>query len=346
MITEQTKLKEIYEMDSIQEAREYLIGNGTRLILENKNDTLAEFQEKHPTWYAKDLAYGLNRLTAVASEEQEYLFSIYSREEIDREPEKEDVKLFYFPAKEGKRGKKFVILLAGGGYQAVCSMVEAMPVAAKLNDMGITAFCLNYRVGQRGILPKPLEDLAAAYQFLAAHKEQFGIEPEHYAVGGFSAGGHAAACWGTKCVGSFQYNLPASELLLLAYPAITMENRCKSLPPEQWESFLDIVVGDSRSRENCETYCVNRQVDSHYPPVYLVQARDDDMIPEQDSDYLIEALEKQKVPWRAERPATGGHGFGLGSATPAAGWVERAVRFWEEQVCAKRTKGGLKNGGF
>ena len=338
MITEQTKLIEIYEMEAIRQAREYLIGNGTRLILENKNDTLAEFQEKNPTWYAKDLAYGLNRLTAVASEEPEYFFSVYNREEIDREPEKEDVKLFYFPAKGERRNNRFVILLAGGGYQAVCSMVEAMPVAAKLNDMGITAFCLNYRAGQRGLLPKPLEDLAAAYRFLAAHKARFWIEPEHYAVGGFSAGGHAAACWGTKCVGFHQYGLPAPELLMLDYPAITMENRHKSLSPEMWENFLDTMVGDDRSQENCEKYCVNRQVDGSYPPVYLVQARDDNTVPVQDSDYLIEALEEHQVPWRAERPATGGHGFGLGSATPAAGWVERAVRFWEEQACREKEK--------
>lgn len=330
MITEQTKLREIYEMDCIKEAREYLIGNGTRLILENAEDTLAEFQKKNPTWYAKDVAYGMNRLISVAGEGK-FLFSVYTEEEIKNEPGKEAVKLFYFPAKrENKRGV-FAILLAGGGYQAVCSLVEAIPVAAKLNDMGITAFCLNYRTGQKGLMPKPLDDLAAAYRFLAANSERFRIEPANYAVGGFSAGGHAAACWGTACVGFRKYGLPGPGLLMLGYPAITMENREGNLPPELWKQFLDTMVGDDRSRENCRKYCVNRQIDAEYPPVYVVQAVDDNTLPIQDSTCLIEALEQYGIPCRSEFPASGGHGFGLGSATPAAGWVERAVCFWEGQ---------------
>lgn len=330
MITEQTKLREIYEMDCIREAREYLIGNGTHLILENADDTLAEFQKKNPTWYAKDVAYGMNRLVSVAGEGK-FLFSVYAEEDVKKEPEKEAVKLFYFPAKgENKRGL-FAILLAGGGYQAVCSLVEAIPVAAKLNDLGIAAFCLNYRVGQKGLLPKPLDDLAAAYQFLTTNRERFRIDPVHYAVGGFSAGGHAAACWGTSCVGFRKYGLPGPKLLMLDYPAITMENREESLYPEIWEQFLDTMVGDDRSEENCQRYCVNRQIDAGYPPVYVVQAADDNTLPIQDSACLIEALEQHGIPYRSELPTSGGHGFGLGSATPAVGWVERAVRFWKNQ---------------
>ena len=79
---------------------------------------------------------------------------------------------------------------------------EAFPVAARLSEMGMPVFCLNYRVaGKEPLFPKPMEDLSAAYRFLKDHEDQFDIDARHYAVGGFSAGGHLAACWGLKGTG-------------------------------------------------------------------------------------------------------------------------------------------------
>lgn len=76
---------------------------------------------------------------------------------------------------------------------------EAFPVAARLSEMGMPVFCLNYRVaGKEPLFPKPMEDLSAAYRFLKDHEDQFDIDARHYAVGGFSAGGHLAACWGLR----------------------------------------------------------------------------------------------------------------------------------------------------
>ena len=47
------------------------------------------------------------------------------------------------------------------------------------------------------------------------------------------------------------------------------------------------------------------------------------------------ALTKAGVAHRIERVSSGGHGFGLGTATAANGWISRALDFVEENRYAK-----------
>ena len=92
-------------------------------------------------------------------------------------------------------------------------------------------------------------------------------------------------------------------------------------------------------REDLVEYSANAHVDHSYPKVYLCLAEDDPTVPKQDAQDLEEALKKADVPYQVERIQNGGHGYGLGTATPAKGWVERAIRFWKEKkyedLCSK-----------
>ncbi len=42
----------------------------------------------------------------------------------------------------------------------------------------------------------------------------------------------------------------------------------------------------------------------------------------------FDAAEKNRVPYMVISGPTGGHGFGLGSATSQKGWVERMLEFY------------------
>lgn len=79
-------------------------------------------------------------------------------------------------------------------------------------------------------------------------------------------------------------------------------------------------------------YTASHHVDAQYPAVYLVQALDDDTVPAQDAKDMEAALMAVNVRHQMERVVSGGHGFGLGSATPADGWVERAFSFMEDRI--------------
>lgn len=288
--------------------------------------SLADIQKNNPTWDAEDMAYGLNRILAVKAEGHPLVYQVYGEEEIAQHPEKADVKIFHFPAESDK----FVILAAGGAYGAVCSLPESFPVAAELNHMGITVFCLNYRVGGVGLFPKPMEDLAAAYQYIAGKSEEFRIDPQQYAVGGFSAGGHLAACWGTENVGASRYDCPQPRFLILDYPLVNVWETIHMMPPAYRDMMLKGYLGENYSEELCDPYEVVRHMSPHYPFVYLIQAADDSIVPVSNSKALDEKLTELGISHVYESITTGGHGFGLGSKTEAAGWVERAVKFWRK----------------
>ena len=43
----------------------------------------------------------------------------------------------------------FAVICPGGAYQVVCSYIEGTPIARRLNELGISAFIVYYRVRKR-----------------------------------------------------------------------------------------------------------------------------------------------------------------------------------------------------
>lgn len=147
--TENTRLREIYNAEHLKPIRDSLISGG-EFFAENSCLTLAQVQQRNPTWYVGDMLYGLRRLEAP--------YTVCSEYDGD-DPRLSSVKLTWLPARE-KKHDTFFILLAGGAYGAVCTMVESLPVAARLNELGYSCFCLNYRTAVQesfvhGLMPQP-----------------------------------------------------------------------------------------------------------------------------------------------------------------------------------------------
>lgn len=84
-----------------------------------------------------------------------------------------------------------VVVMAGGSYTHK-SVPEGEAVAKKLNEVGIHAAVLDYRV-----IPYAhsviVGDAKRAVRYLRYHAEEFGILPDKIGVEGFSAGGNLAA---------------------------------------------------------------------------------------------------------------------------------------------------------
>ena len=66
-----------------------------------------------------------------------------------------------FVLRDGKT-HPFAVICPGGGYSIVCSFIEGTPVARRLNELGISAFIVYYRVKKKARFPHPQEDLARA----------------------------------------------------------------------------------------------------------------------------------------------------------------------------------------
>lgn len=337
MINSETTIKELREHQILAEFFPYFIYNTAGDGAGNFNDenaSLADIEKRNMTWKASDMIYGLNTLVSNKLEFNKIIYNVYSENEVHMDSEKDNVKLICFPSRI-KRGEKspWAILASGGAYGAVCSLPESFPVAARLSELGITVFCLNYRVaGGETLFPKPMEDLGAAYKYIESRADDFSIDLDRYIVGGFSAGGHLAACWGTRKLGYVNYGARKPDMLMLDYPLINVWDTVNAMPEPINTMMLSGYLGVDNNEAGCKKYNVDENVTSDYPTTFIIQAEDDPVVPFWNSKQFTQKLYSEKVKFFYLHPHSGGHGFGLGTGTEAAGWVDEAVRYWNKLI--------------
>jgi len=88
---------------------------------------------------------------------------------------------------------KAVIVFPGGGYSHLAARKEGSKIGEWLNQQGITAFVVKYRVPKRKGINVPLQDAQRAIRFVRGNAKLFGINTNTIGVMGFSAGGHLCA---------------------------------------------------------------------------------------------------------------------------------------------------------
>ena len=95
-----------------------------------------------------------------------------------------------------------ILVLPGGGYEAVAMDLEGTEICGWITKQGVTCIVLKYRVPQAWHhahvekAPKPqlpLQDAQRAMGLLRYRSASYGIDPHKIGVIGFSAGGHLAA---------------------------------------------------------------------------------------------------------------------------------------------------------
>ena len=136
-------------------------------------------------------------------------YDIYTDEEKEDDPEKNDTGLFFF---RGKPGGKFAICNAGGGFAYVGAMHDSFPHALELSKKGYNAFALIYRPGAQS----GCEDLARAIAFIFEHADELGVDAADYSLWGGSAGARLAAwlgSYGTESFGESAYPRPAAVIM-------------------------------------------------------------------------------------------------------------------------------------
>ncbi len=165
-----------------------------------------------------------------------------------------------------------------------------------------------------GIMPKPLDDMAAAMRFINKNADKFGVSLDKYAVAGFSSGGHLAGEWGTKNVGAVSYGITPPKAIFLGYPASdTTEYR--SLNGQNF--LLANMLGKDYSKDDVAKYNVNAQIYADYPATYLWHCKDDNIIPIATSYKMVKELKRHNITYRFREVQHGGHGFGLGEYSEA-----------------------------
>lgn len=204
-----------------------------------------------------------------------------------------------------------VVICPGGAYRILASEHEGVQVARWLNDHGVTAVLLKYRLTPYRH-PVPMMDVQRAMQTTRANAQAWGIDPGRIGVLGFSAGGHLASIASTHVLA------PAPDaddpvlrvtsrpdFAVLLYPVITMlaqthgGSRNNLLGPDPDDALLALMSNE-------------KQVTESTPPTLLVHSRDDGAVPIANSQLYLAALHEKGVPGTLIEFGTGGHGYGLG----------------------------------
>jgi acetyl esterase/lipase len=203
----------------------------------------------------------------------------------------------------------FIIVLPGGGYTGKADY-EGAPIAEWLNQSGISAAVLDYRVAPYRH-PYPLLDAKRAIQSVRAHSSDWNIDPNRVAILGFSAGGHLAALTGTHLEAfpdtpdDHTGRLNARpDALILCYPVI-------SFGEFGHVGSMESLLGAEPSTELRQALSNELQVTSQTPTAFIWHTAADETVPVENTWLFAQALHNHKVPFELHVFPEGPHGMAL-----------------------------------
>lgn len=242
---------------------------------------------------------------------------------------------WYYPAKTEKRNGAAVVILPGGGYTFVSMNHEGHAYAQWLNERGIAAVVVKYRVSGKDEAgfqyPVPLLDARRTLRMTRENAEKWGIDPNKLGVMGSSAGGHLASMCLTlfdevyEAEGEDQVISCRPDFGILVYPVIGMD--------QDWghKGSRRRLLGPDHSDALAQQVASYRRVTKKTPPCFLVHAADDTVVPVRNSLEFANACAAKGVPVVLQITSTGGHGFGLSGRGDAAKWP-KLLEGWLESI--------------
>ncbi|MBO6214046.1 MAG: alpha/beta hydrolase [Lachnospiraceae bacterium] len=293
--------------------------------------------------------YGKDRGIKLVNEGRFRQYPIYSPQEIRENRKRGAVRLSVFPV-DGDKKTKYVIVCPGGGYMHLVTAYEGYPIAAKINELGYTAFVLEYRVGFNCSSHAPMHDLAQAVRFIESRADEFNVDTADYAVVGFSAGGNLAGTFGTHEWGYDKYKASKPGTLIMGYPWTNVNHWMEHPYWNIWMGLMGVWLSERGNlymfgaqfldREKRDSLCVQKWITDDYPPVYMFAGGNDVLVPSgSHTDILEKALKEHNIPHMYEKFFGVPHGVGLGLHTRAEGWLDRAIAFWQDSI---KDKTGVK----
>lgn len=227
-------------------------------------------------------------------------------------------------APDGKRTGQGVVVFPGGGYTMLAAQHEGDDYARWLNERGITAMVVKYRVShdpKAGYgFPVPFLDARRAIRTMRANAESWGVERNRIGVMGSSAGGHLASLCATRFADTFEEEGKDEidkqncrpDFAVLVYPVISMSQIGHA------GSRLRLI-GKEPSAEMIEKCSTENQVSARTPPCFLLTTSDDG-VDCRNSLMFATACKEHKVPVALHLFEKGGHGYGLKGKGNVAVW--------------------------
>ncbi len=243
----------------------------------------------------------------------------------------------YLPA-AGKANGAAVVVCPGGGYGGLAQH-EGHDYALWLNQQGISAFVLKYRLGSGGYRhPSMLQDVSRAIRLVRARAGEWAVDTKRVGVMGSSAGGHLAS---TAVTHFDAGKADASDVIekqssrpdfgILCYAVISMG-------PNTHQGSKNNLLGPNPSEELVRLLSNELQVTPQTPPCFIWHTYEDKAVKVENSLEFATALNKAGVPFDLHVYQKGRHGIGLNDKAPFANahlWSHDLVFWLKEQGVVK-----------
>lgn len=207
-----------------------------------------------------------------------------------------------------------IVVCPGGGYNILAYDLEGDEVCLWLNELGITAILLKYRVPRREGKEKheaPLQDLQRAISYIRANADYFNIDPDRVGVMGFSAGAHLSV-------------MGATAYEERTYPLVEKIDKYSCRPNFCLLIYPAYLEGDNFG------IAPEIKVTSKTPPTMLIHTEDDQSYINSSLFYYY-ALKEAGVPAWMHLYRKGGHGYGLrDTGAVVNSWPDRAEDWFRE----------------
>ena len=218
-----------------------------------------------------------------------------------------------------------VVVCPGGGYGALAMDHEGKQIAEYLNNLGVSAFVLKYRLGPRYRHPAPLQDAQRAIRTVRSRAAEWGVKPDRVGIWGFSAGGHLASTAAThfdagrtEAADAIERASSRPDFAILAYPVITFVNE------HVHKGSRRNLLGDTPDDKLVQYLSNETQVTPQTPPTFLFHTNEDAGVPPENSVLFYLALRKAGVPAEMHIYERGRHGVGLAPRDPVlSSWGAR-----------------------
>lgn len=208
-----------------------------------------------------------------------------------------------------------VVICPGGAYKRVVIDVEGSDIAKFLNNLGISAFVVKYRLPKDNHLNNKyvtLTDAQRAMRYVRSNAAKWNIDVDKIGIMGASAGGHMATTLATKYdqmvytpIDAIDSISAKANFMMLLYPVVTMESATTHLTTRTY------LLGDDPSQDLIDEFSAEKNVTSESPITFFALANDDGSVSPQNSIQLSDALTALGVANEINIYSNGGHGKGI-----------------------------------
>ena len=205
------------------------------------------------------------------------------------------------------------MIVAPGGAYMMKAEHEGAPIAQRLNELGIHAFVLDYRVAPYH-MPVMLEDAQRAIRLVRYLAKEYRVDAQHVGIMGFSAGGHLTGMCGThwdmgydRAPDPVERMSSRPDAIAPCYGALNINRTRSAYFNENMTGKREVDIYEARA------YSPEYHISPATPPTFLWHTAADPVVPVELSIEFAQRCADCNVPVELHVYPFGPHGIGLGS---------------------------------